>query len=413
MSDSNTRFVIGAGLFTIVMVGSVIYLFSAYLSHSLPFQQYGPDSRTADVQNKSVARTQGASDKQKSTSVSDQRSPVATPAPVNENSNTQITRSVVEEPSALPEHVTDRKMASLTDNTITIKAFKASMFSDLTENATEVPLDQGDQVKVLERNGSWVKVEVIEGGAIGFVHSSYFGDFYGLTKPAHSNGVSGQKSYRIMALGDSITQGVSGEKSYRNTLVQLLDNSLCEYEMVGSRTENRVATDFSSPHEAYASHPVDYFLNGVNGNPGIDKTIPSYRPNVLLVHLGSVDMFVDESVESTIQELDALTTKIWNTGTDIEIYMANAIPWYGISKSNDNIGEDSAALTSAIGKWVEAKVDPRLHLVDVNSDYVEAFMLPDGIHPNADGDAFLAQTFLASLRANGVCPETTAPPIVE
>lgn len=405
MSDSKTRFVICAALFTIFSVGGVIYLFSAYLSYSLPFQQWGPEVRHGEVQNKTVANN-GASDTQTSTGLADQRDVAVISEPVSESSDVQNTPPVAEEPLEPIVSVADDTTASLRDNTITIKAFKATMFSDLTDDASEVAVNQGAHVKVLEKSGNWVKIEMVQGGAVGYVHSSNFGDLNALT--ADSNKASDQKSYRIMALGDSITEGVSGEKSYRNSLATLLDNSTCEYAMVGGRAENKVATDFSSPHEGYTSHRVDYFLNEVEGNPGIDSIISSHRPNVLLVHLGSVDMYVDQSVESTVQELDELITRIWNIDVDVEVYMANVIPWFGVSSSNKNIGEDSAALTLAIGRWVQTRDDPRLHLVNVNSDYVETYMQADGIHPNAEGEAFLANTFLSSLRANGMCPAMTA-----
>ncbi len=222
------------------------------------------------------------------------------------------------------------------------------------------------------------------------------------------------QSYRIMALGDSITEGVFGAQSYRKPLVDSLNNLACDYQMVGTREENLTPTDFISPHEGYSGHRVDFFVEGsVNaGNPGIDSIMADHMPDIILVHLGSNDMRLAQPVNApylanglggTIEELDALVTKIWNANAEAEVYIANVIPWYGTSSANANVTGDIQSLSTAIGTWVVNENDTRLHLVDVNSEYQSSYMQSDLIHPNASGDLFIANTFLTELNANGVC----------
>ena len=45
------------------------------------------------------------------------------------------------------------------------------MFSDLSAaDATETRVDHGAKVKVLERSGDWLKIEVEESGETGYMH---------------------------------------------------------------------------------------------------------------------------------------------------------------------------------------------------------------------------------------------------
>jgi len=74
---------------------------------------------------------------------------------------------------------------------------------------------------------------------------------------------------RIMPLGDSITEGFSSV-SYRKFLIPMLDAAGCSHTMVGSKTATYLnATTFSSPHEGYSGHGIEYFLNLIDNNPGI------------------------------------------------------------------------------------------------------------------------------------------------
>ena len=48
------------------------------------------------------------------------------------------------------------------------------MFSDLSSaDATETKVDRGAVVKVLERSGDWVKIEIEDGGKTGYMHITH------------------------------------------------------------------------------------------------------------------------------------------------------------------------------------------------------------------------------------------------
>ncbi len=238
--------------------------------------------------------------------------------------------------------------------------------------------------------------------------------------------VANANPVKILPIGDSITQGTKGEQSYRKPLTQELDLISCSYEMVGSRLQtNRPSLEpipvFESPHEGYSGHAVDDFLNATisNGiqNPGINSIMDSETPDVILLHIGSNDMTRSQPVQGnynsngtggTIAEIDLLATRIWNKNPNAEILIANVIPWFGGS-NNPNIGSDVEDLGDAIEAWVSSENDSRLHLVDVRSNYLSSYMNADGIHPNQNGDAHIADAFLQAIEDNSLCPEGFPP----
>jgi len=207
---------------------------------------------------------------------------------------------------------------------------------------------------------------------------------------------------KILPLGDSITEGLGDSRSYRFPLTNSLDATSCNYQMVGRLTTNRAGT-FTSNHEGYSGHSVEFFLDARSNNPGIEAIIADADPDVVLIHLGSNDMNRSQSIISTIDELELLAGRIWAANSAISIYVANVIPWYGIS-NNPSIEASVTQLGPAIRDWVRDTDDDRLHLVQVKTGYQQSFMLADGIHPNDDGDAHIANAFLNRLTANNDCP---------
>ncbi len=212
---------------------------------------------------------------------------------------------------------------------------------------------------------------------------------------------------KILAIGDSITEGFSvdgGIESYRFPLTSELNNTSCNYRMVGRRTSNVPATSFFSPHEGYSGHGVEHFLMQLAGNPGIESIITDADPDVVLIHLGSNDMNRNQDEEQTIGELNLLVSSIWNIKSDTQVYVANVIPWFGSSNLNPNIRQSINSLGSKINTWITDSNDSRLHLVDVRSGFIRAYMQSDDIHPNSDGDNHIADAFLAAIEANNDCP---------
>ena len=233
---------------------------------------------------------------------------------------------------------------------------------------------------------------------------------------------------KIMAVGDSITHGVAGVSSYRREFTSLLEAESCSFTMVGSQLTSRstgvdpecIDTEpvgdgwgwdgtqsclvgessgvevFRGAHEGYSSHRADHFLTGRDSssgsNPGIRVSMETFAPDVVLLHLGSVDLFNEQGVSNALIDLDDVLDAIYEVQPETLVLMANVIPWFS-DKPYEGIGGDIERLGDGVQRIIDERFDPFLKLVDVRSGFTESMMLDDLIHPNASGERHIADAF--------------------
>ena len=204
-----------------------------------------------------------------------------------------------------------------------------------------------------------------------------------------------------MAVGDSITHGVHGQTSYRKPLNDLLNQAGCSFRYVGSQNTNFLHSAFVSPHEGYNSHTVDEFLTGhsdaAGNNRGISNSMASFSPDVVLLHIGTNDAIRGQNISETIAELDQMIAIIFQQNPSATVLLANVIPWF----------RDAQAAVETLGDQIEVYEaqlnNPRVHLVDVRSGYTIDLMIDDRAHPNARGDAHIADAFFNVFDSVGLC----------
>ncbi|OED39646.1 hypothetical protein AB833_14720 [Chromatiales bacterium (ex Bugula neritina AB1)] len=203
-------------------------------------------------------------------------------------------------------------------------------------------------------------------------------------------------SIRVMQAGDSITHGTRDSDSYRKAFASLMADAGCPITEVGSQSGTLHQSGFYAAHEGYSGHTADYFLEGrttVSGeNLGISHAVNFQKPDVVLLHLGSVDIFLGETVASTLAEVDQVIATIFDTKPDTMVFVANIIPWYDTS-TDASIPQSIEALGTGIEQIVAESNNPLLALVDVRSGYSEGLMQADLIHPSASGDQHIADAF--------------------
>ena len=222
---------------------------------------------------------------------------------------------------------------------------------------------------------------------------------------------------RIMAIGDSITEGFDwpGDglsqniRSYRGEFVNLMNNSSCAYQMVGSLQSNFPTTGFTSNHEGYSGFRADHLNNGFSdgrlSSPGISSTMAIHNPDVVLLHVGSNDMLGGQSILSTIADIELMIDNILAANPGATVLVANVIPWYSPinNQFNSNIRGSIAQLGNDIIASLQNNPRPNVRLANVRNGFTPSMMQGDLIHPNALGEVHIANAFFDALDGSGRC----------
>ncbi len=198
---------------------------------------------------------------------------------------------------------------------------------------------------------------------------------------------------RIMPLGNSITQSYTGYDSYRRPLWHRLKNAGYAVDFVGSQQSNHngppAHPDFDLDHEGHSGWRADQLL------ASIGSWATTYRPDVVLMHVGSNDMFQSQSVSSTMGELGQIIDRIRAANPNVKILLAKLIlptEWYGrLARVK--------ALNDAIPGLVTQKntTQSPVILVDQSAGFYAATDTFDGVHTNGSGENKMAARWYDAL----------------
>ena len=202
-----------------------------------------------------------------------------------------------------------------------------------------------------------------------------------------------ERPLRIMPLGDSITQADSEHDSYRRPLFKNLELEGRSVDFVGSLSSNYRGgpprRDFDLDHEGHWGWRVDEILEEVG------RWVLEEEPDVLLVHLGSNDVFQDQGVSSTLDELSRLIDVVRDARPDAAFLIAQIIPTSNASR-NRTLRELNTGIASLESKSTERS---KVRIVDHFTGFDPARMTYDGVHPNPEGEIHMAERWLEGLAA--------------
>lgn len=208
-----------------------------------------------------------------------------------------------------------------------------------------------------------------------------------------------QDSVNILPLGDSITQADKNHDSYRRSLWHMLRNAGYKIDFVGSLTRNHnggpPSPDFDLDHEGHWGWRADEIINGRIFQGKLAKWLQEYTPDIVLIHLGSNDVFQGQSVLSTVEELDQIISILRRDNPRVKVLIAKLIP-VTEQKINNRIN----ALNDAIPRISLENDSPesRVIVVDLNNNFDAHRDTYDGVHPNSKGEQKMAQQWLDSLQ---------------
>lgn len=208
----------------------------------------------------------------------------------------------------------------------------------------------------------------------------------------------------MLALGNSITQADADHLSYRYPLWQRFVDDGIPVDFVGSLREHFSGTPdfpphagqtFDADHEGHWGWRIDEILSGRRGD-GLAEWLQGYDADVVLMHLGSNDIFQDNDLASSLDELREVVRVLRADNAGVAILWARLLPTTdapstaAIAELNDAAAELATELTSA---------ESPIHMVDLNSGFDASALTYDGVHPNAAGEEWMAARWYSALQA--------------
>ncbi len=181
---------------------------------------------------------------------------------------------------------------------------------------------------------------------------------------------------RVMPLGDSITSGIGSAtgSSYRAELHRRLTGAGVAVDLVGSQHGGRVP---DADHEGHSGWTVGRIAERVEG------WLAAYRPDVVLVHIGTNDMRSDAVAGGAGDRLAALLARIRHTRPEAHVLIATLV---GARAPAEQRRID--AYNRRVRTVAAAGDDARVHLVEQSS--VDGADIRDNLHPNDYGYAKMA-----------------------
>jgi lysophospholipase L1-like esterase len=188
---------------------------------------------------------------------------------------------------------------------------------------------------------------------------------------------------RIMPLGDSITfgSGSSTKSSYRADLYRRLTAAGLDVDFVGSV---RSGAGADTDNEGHPGWRIGQIAERVDG------WLAEYRPDVVLLHIGTNDMRTDAKAFGAAGRLSALIDQIAVARPAARIFVARIIgAWDPATQARID------AYNAAIPGIVASK-GSRVRLVDLST--VGGADLADKLHPNDTGYARMSYLWNRALR---------------
>jgi hypothetical protein len=197
------------------------------------------------------------------------------------------------------------------------------------------------------------------------------------------------QTIKIMPLGDSITEARSEHASYRYWLWHQLENEMYDIDFVGSMSRAApCCQDYDWNHEGHWGWRADEILRSIR------RWASMYRPDIVLMHLGTNDIHQGQSVASTRTELEQIIDQMKDHVPDVVIFMAQIIP--GNIRNKNRIRELNKVI-SILGREINSTQSP-VFVVNQWAGFDYRVDTYDGLHPNETGEKKMAHKWYKALQ---------------
>ena len=207
--------------------------------------------------------------------------------------------------------------------------------------------------------------------------------------PAHTTEAAtpAPAKLRIMPLGDSITYGLGddGLGSYREVLGRKLAAKGLRFDFVGSMESGPPGMD--RDNEGHVGWRIAQIAAGA------DRWMATYRPDVVLLHIGTNDMRSDDKAAGAPDRLSALIDQLLGDDPDVHVFVAEIIG--ADDDAYDGEYQERIDAYNALIPGIVALKGERVHLVDQHR--IDGDLLGDTFHPNKAGYRKMANTWYRAL----------------
>jgi lysophospholipase L1-like esterase len=206
---------------------------------------------------------------------------------------------------------------------------------------------------------------------------------------------------RIMPLGDSITFGY-GSTTGGGYRVELFSQALAagkSITFVGSSTSGPDTVSgaaFPKENEGHSGYSIDDSSQTKGISPLVDSAIATYKPNIILLMIGTNDMHYSIDLANAPTRLGQLLDQITTDAPKALLVVAKIIPAHGAQNT------PTIAYNAAIPDVVQKRVAQGKQIVLVDMyDALKVWstaLYKDSEHPNDTGYAMMAQTWYPAIQ---------------
>lgn len=195
-----------------------------------------------------------------------------------------------------------------------------------------------------------------------------------LTGPAGAD----EKTWRIMAVGDSITEG-GKDGGYRGLLRKKLTDAGHRIQFVGSRGSDPLR------HEGYGGKNAEFLATVVGAN------FKAHPADIVLMHCGHNHFADEQPVPGILAATETMIADVRATNPDVVVLLAEVIPSGKLPKYS-YLPELNRELV-ALAKRLDVTIVDQAEGFDWKVDTVA-----DAVHPTAQGYEKMAARWFAALQ---------------
>jgi mannan endo-1,4-beta-mannosidase len=260
------------------------------------------------------------------------------------------------------------------------------------ERSQNIPASKFEEVRMIRR--------VLPAAVLGLLMTMYA---LVVPTPAASAPASAPAPARIMALGDSIT-GSPG--CWRALLWRhLRDTGHTDIDFVGTLPAQGCGFTYDGENEGHGG----FLATGIVRDNQLPGWLSATRPDIVLMHLGTNDVWNNISATAILDAYTALLRQMRASNPNMKVIVAQIIP---MNPSNCTAcGQRVVALNNAIPGWATANSTAAspITVVDQWTGFNTATDTSDGVHPNSSTgiQKIEARWYPAVVAALGSSPAAT------